>query len=120
MDYLITILISFIPAAIAGVVSYLVARKNAETQIALAKDQSRHEYETLIAKFKHDFETQELEHKNALELSKKESEAAVAAETTKGLIGVFGSIVNVALSSPEGQRFVADSLKKSQCKNETE
>lgn len=138
MEFLKTLLIACIPAFITGVITYLVAHKNASSQIKILKEQNEHDLEKLMKQHEIDIENLkeahklemeklEQEHKNKLELQKiefenkllqqeKEGQNAVAAETIKGM---FGSAVDAAVSTPEGKQMLSESLKNSQ-KNKNE
>lgn len=141
MEFLKTLLIACIPAFITGVITYLVAHKNASSQIRILKEQNEHDLEKLMKQHdidienlkeahKLEMEKLEQEHKNKLELQKiefenkllqqeKEGQNAVAAETIKGMFGMFGSAVDAAVSTPEGKQMLSESLKNSQ-KNKNE
>ena len=136
MEFLKTLLIACIPAFITGVISYLVAHKNASSQIKVLKEQNEHDLEKLMKQHeidienlkeahKLDMEKQEQEHKNKLELQKiefenkllqqeKEGQNTVAAEAVKGIFGIFGSAMDVAINTPEGRQILGESIKNSQ------
>ena len=142
MEFLKTLLIACIPAIITGFVSYFVARKNASAQIKVVEKQNKHDLEKLMKQHEididnlkeaHKFEMEKLEqeHKNKLELQKieyenkllqqeKEGQNAVATEAVKGLFGMFGSAMDAAMNTPEGQQMLNDSIKNSQKNKEEE
>ncbi len=132
-EFLQTLLIACIPALVTGIVTYLVAHKNALAQIKVVKEQNKHDLNKLMEqhkvdiealKEKHslDMEAKEQDHKNKLELQKidfenqllkqqKESENSMSAEAVKGIFGIFGNAMNTALDTPEAKQMLSDSLK---------
>lgn len=128
-----TLLIACIPSILTGIVTYLVAHKNASSQIKVLKEQNKHDLEKLLEqhkvdiealKEKHhlDMEAKEQEHKNKLELQKidfenqllkqqKESENLMSAEAVKGILGFLGNTMNTALNTPEAKQILGDSIK---------
>ena len=87
VEFLKTLAIACIPAIITGIVTYIVARKNAASQISIIKEQNKHDLEKLMEQHKVDIEhlkeahrldmeAKEQDHKNKLELQKKEFEKA--------------------------------------------
>ena len=144
MEFVKTLLIACIPAIataiITGVISYFVARKNASAQIKVVEEQNKHDLEKLMKQHEIDIENLkeahklemeklEQEHKNKIELQKieyeskllqqeKEGQNAMATEAVKGLFGMFGSAMDVALNTPEGKQMLSDSLKNSQKEKE--
>ena len=48
VEFIKTLLIACIPSVIAGVGTYLVAKKNASSQIKIVKEQNRHDLDKLI------------------------------------------------------------------------
>ena len=142
MEFLKTLLIACIPAIITGFVSYFVARKNASAQIKVVEKQNKHDLEKLMKQHEIDIENLkeahklemeklEQEHKNKLELQKieyenkllqqeKEGQNAMATETVKSFFGVFGSAMDAAMNTPEGQQMLNDSIKNSQKNKEEE
>ena len=48
VEFLKTLAIACIPAIITGIVTYIVARKNAASQISIIKEQNKHDLEKLI------------------------------------------------------------------------
>lgn len=47
VEFLKTLAIACIPAIITGIVTYIVARKNAASQISIIKEQNKHDLEML-------------------------------------------------------------------------
>lgn len=138
-EFLQTLLISCIPAVVTGIVTYLVAYKNAAAQIKIVKEQNKHDLNKLMEQHKVDIdslkekyrlETQEKdrEHTRKLELMQKEFELKLRqqeneAENTvkygalKDVIGgLMGGMVSSAMNSPEVQKQMsevfADAFKK--------
>ena len=127
VEFLKTLAIACIPAIITGIVTYIVARKNAASQISIIKEQNKHDLEKLMEQHKVDIEhlkeahrldmeAKEQDHKNKLELQQKEfensllkqqkdGENAMATETIKGVLGMFGSAVTTAMDTPEAKQF---------------
>lgn len=125
VEFLKTLAIACIPAIITGIVTYIVARKNAASQISIIKEQNKHDLEKLMEQHKVDIEhlkeahrldmeAKEQDHKNKLELQQKEfensllkqqkdGENAMATETIKGVLGMFGSAVTTAMDTPEAK-----------------
>lgn len=79
VEFLKTLAIACIPAIITGIVTYIVARKNAASQISIIKEQNKHDLEKLMEQHKVDIEhlkeahrldmeAKEQDHKNKLEL----------------------------------------------------
>ena len=48
-EFIQTLLISCIPAIVTGVVTYLVAHKNASAQIKVVKEQNKHDLEKPVS-----------------------------------------------------------------------
>ena len=135
IEFIKTLLIACIPSVIAGVCTYLVAKKNASSQIKIVKEQNKHDLAKLMEQHRVDIEhlkeahklemeSKEQEHKNKLELQQKDfensllkqqkdNENAITAETLKGVFGMFGNALNTAMDTPEGKRLLNDSLKSS-------
>ena len=134
-EFIKTMLIACIPSIFTGVITYLVAHKNASSQIKIVKEQNKHDLDKLMEQHKIDIEnlkeahkleiaSKEQDHKNKLELQQKEfensllkqqkdGENAMAAEALKGVFGMFGSALNTAMDTPEGKQLLNDSIKKS-------
>ena len=135
VEFLKTLAIACIPAIITGIVTYIVARKNAASQISIIKEQNKHDLEKLMEQHKVDIEhlkeahrldmeAKEQDHKNKLELQQKEfenslpkqqkdGENAMATETIKGVLGLVGSAVTTAMDTPEAKQLLSDSIKQS-------
>lgn len=116
VEFLKTLAIACIPAIITGIVTYIVARKNAASQISIIKEQNKHDLEKLMEQHKVDIEhlkeahrldmkAKEQDHKNKLELQQKEfensllkqqkdGENAMATETIKGVLAGNSSPVS--------------------------
>ena len=54
VEFLKTLAIACIPAIITGIVTYIVARKNAASQISIIKEQNKHDLEKLMEQHKVD------------------------------------------------------------------
>ena len=52
VEFLKTLAIACIPAIITGIVTYIVARKNAASQISIIKEQNKHDLEKLMEQHK--------------------------------------------------------------------
>lgn len=126
-----TFLIALIPAVISFAAAVIVERM----QIKSLEDQNKHDIDKLMKQheididnlkekhllemkvkekdYQHQLELKQKEYDNELLIRQKESENAQAIEGIKGVFGVMGS----ALNTPEGQRIIGESLKKSQNKN---
>lgn len=61
-DIISTLLVSCIPAAITGVVTYLTARRNAKTQIDSLQESNKHENEKLMRQHEVDIESLKEKH----------------------------------------------------------
>ena len=136
VEFIKTLLIACIPSVIAGVGTYLVAKKNASSQIKIVKEQNRHDLNKLMEQHKIDIEnlkeahklemeSKEQDHKNKLELQQKEfensllkqekeGENAMATEALKSVFGMFGSAFNTAMATQQGQQLLNDAIGKSQ------
>ena len=140
IEFVQTLLVACIPAAITGVIAYAVAHKNASSQIKVVKEQNKHDLERLMEQHKVDIdhlkeahklemESKEQDHKNKLELLQKEfensllkqqkdSENTLTAEAVKGVLGMFGSAINTAIDTPEARQLLSESIKKSREKSQ--
>lgn len=116
-EFVQTLLISCIPAIVTGVVTYLVAHKNASAQIRVVKEQNKHDLEKLMEQHKIDIdslgkqhqqelEKMELEHKHKLELISKENENSLSQNLMTGLVGEI-------MKMPEAKAEIAKSIRKS-------
>lgn len=103
-----TLFVSFIPAVLTSVISYLVASKKAKTEIQSLKESNKHEIEKLMKQHevdieslkekyqlesekseqehKHKIEIMEIEHRNALESNEKE-------QTNAAMFGVMSDVL---------------------------
>ena len=116
-EFLQTLLIACIPAVITGVVTYLVAHKNASSQIKVVKEQNKHDLERLMEQHKIDIdslgkqhqqelEKMELEHKHKLELISKENENNLSQNLMTGLVGEI-------MKMPETKAEIAKGIRQS-------
>lgn len=116
-EFVQTLLISCIPAIVTGVVTYLVAHKNASAQIRVVKEQNKHDLEKLMEQHKIDIdslgkqhqqelEKMELEHKHKLELISKENENSLSQNLMTGLVGEI-------MKMPEAKAEIAKGIRKS-------
>lgn len=103
-----TLFVSFIPAVLTSVISYLVANKKAKTEIQSLKESNKHEIEKLMKQHevdieslkekyqlesekseqehKHKIEIMEIEHRNTLESNEKEL-------TNAAMVGVMSDVL---------------------------
>lgn len=109
MESIMSVLLtSCIPALFSGVISYLIASKQAKAEIATLQESNKHEIEKLMKQHevdieslkekhqlelekseqdhKHKIEIMELEHKNALESNEKE-------QSNAAMFGVIGEVI---------------------------
>lgn len=116
-EFVQTLLISCIPAIVTGVVTYLVAHKNASAQIKVVKEQNKHDLEKLMEQHKIDIdslgkqhqqelEKMELEHKHKLELIAKENENNLSQNLMTGLVGEI-------MKMPEAKAEIAKGIRQS-------
>ena len=114
-EFFQTLLISCIPAVITGVVSYLVARKNASTQIKLLETQNKHDIDRLMEQHKVDIdslnqqhqlelEKLELEHKQKLEIVELESKNAMSQNLLNNVLGEAMKMPEVKAEFAKGIR----------------
>ena len=71
-DFLQTLLIACIPAVVTGIVSYLVAHKNASSQVKIVQEQNEHDIKKLMEQHKVDIDS--LKEKYRLEAEEKDRE----------------------------------------------
>lgn len=131
-EFIQTLLIAFIPAAVSFVATVVVAR----IQIKSLKEQNAHDIEKLMKQHEIDIENlkakhalemdakdkehqyqlelQQKDHDNAMLKLQKEGENLAAAEGIKGLLNMVGSIA----ATPEGQKMLSDSLNKAKEKKQ--
>lgn len=57
VEFIKTLLIACIPSVIAGVGTYLVAKKNASSQIKIVKEQNRHDLDKLMENYSDDIQS---------------------------------------------------------------
>ena len=117
VEFLKTLAIACIPAIITGIVTYIVARKNAASQISIIKEQNKHDLEKLMEQHKIDIdslgkqhqqelEKMELEHKHKLELIAKESENNLSQNLRTRLVGEI-------MKMPEAKAEIAKGIRQS-------
>lgn len=116
-EFVQTLLISCIPALVTGMVTYLVAHRNASAQIKVVKEQNKHDLEKLMEQHKIDIdslgkhhqqklEKMELEHKHKLELIAKENENNLSQNLMTGLVGEI-------MKMPEAKAEIAKGIRQS-------
>lgn len=116
-EFVQTLLISCIPALVTGIVTYLVAHRNASAQIKVVKEQNKHDLEKLMEQHKIDIdslgkqyqqklEKMELEHKHKLELIAKENENNLSQNLMTGLVGEI-------MKMPEAKAEIAKGIRQS-------
>ncbi len=116
-EFVKTLLIACIPAIITGIVSYLVANKNAVAQIKVVKEQNKHDLEKLMEQHKVDIdslekqhqqeiEKMELEHKHKLELMAAESENNFSQDLMNTFVGEI-------IKMPETKAEIAKGIRQS-------
>ena len=133
VEFIKTLLIACIPSVVAGIGTYLVAKKNASSQIKIVKEQNKHDLDKLMEQHKVDIdslkekyrleaEEKDREHARKLEIMEKEYEYKLKqqeseAENTakygamKDVFGsVMGGMVTSAISSPEVQKRMTDAF----------
>ena len=71
-EILNTLLVSCVPAIIAGIISYLTANKKAKAEIATLQESNKHEIEKLMKQ--HEVDIESLKEKHQLETEKCEQE----------------------------------------------
>lgn len=126
-EFLQTLLIACIPAVVTGIVTYLVAHKNASSQVKIIQEQNKHDIKKLMEQHKIDIaslkekyrletEEKDREHTRKLELmqteyelklKQQESEAENTAKygAMKDLFGgLMGGMVSSAINTPEVQQ----------------
>lgn len=116
-EFVQTLLISCIPALVTGIITYLVAHKNASAQIKVVKEQNKHDLEKLMEQHKIDIdslgkqhqqelEKMEIEHKHKLELIAKENENNLSQNLMTGLVGEI-------MKMPEAKAEIAKGIRQS-------
>lgn len=81
VNLLIQLLIAIVPAAISGVVSYLIATKNCKNEIDTLKTSNKHEIEKLMKR--HEIDIESLKEKHKLDMETKEKEHQLRIEEIK-------------------------------------
>lgn len=79
-EFLQTLLIAAVPSLVAGILSYLAARKNAKAQIDSIQEQNKADIEKIVKQHKLEMETLEKKHTQEIELLEKQYDK----ETKKG------------------------------------
>lgn len=133
VEFFKTLAIATIPAIITGVLSFLVAHRNAISQIKIVKENNKHEIDRLMEQHKIDIdslkekyrleaEEKEREHNRKLEVMQKEyeyklgqQESEVQNELTAGVMkeafsGLVGGMFASALNNSEVQKQMTDSI----------
>lgn len=116
-EFIQTLLISCIPALVTGIVTYLVAHRNASAQIKVVKEQNKHDLEKLMEQHKIDIdslgkqhqqelEKMKLEHKHKLELIAKENENNLSQNLMTGLVSEI-------MKMPEAKAEIAKGIRQS-------
>lgn len=114
-EFVQTLLIACIPAVITGIVTYLVAHKNATSQIKVLKEQNKHDLDRLMEQHKIDIdslerqhqqevEKMEIEHKHKLELIAKESENNLNQNLMTGFVKAITTMPEVKEEIAKGIR----------------
>ena len=116
-EFVQTLLISCIPALVTGIVTYLVAHKNASAQIKVVKEQNKHDLDKLMEQHKVDIdslnkkhqqelEKMEIEHNHKLELIEKENENKLSQN-------LFSGMMSEVMKMPEIKSEIAKGIKQS-------
>ena len=117
LEFIKTLAIACIPAIITGIVTYLVANKNAVSQIKVVKEQNKHDFEKLMEQHKIDIdslekkhqqeiEKMEIEHKHKLELLAAESENNLSQD-------LMSTVVGELFKMPEAKAEIVKGIKQS-------
>lgn len=115
-EIILTLLISAVPACIAGVASYLGSMKKASTSFKKIQEKNKHELEKLMEQHKIDLdslkethkldlEKMERQHQYELEMKDKEMMGGVAQE-------VLTSFITMALNQPDVQSEISTMIKE--------
>lgn len=133
MNFIQTLLISCIPAIITGAVTYLVAHKNASSQIKVVKEQNKHDLNKLMEQHKVDIdslkekyrleaEEKDREHVRKLELMQKEYEFKLKQQESEAentakygamkdiFSGLMGGVVSSAINTTEVQKQISEAF----------
>lgn len=116
-EFVQTLLISCIPALVTGIVTYLVAYKNATAQIKVVKEQNKHDIEKLMEQHKinidslgkqhqQEIEKMELEHKHKLELIAQENENNLSQN-------LITDLMSEIMKMPEAKAKIAKGMRQS-------
>ena len=73
-EFIQTLLIAAVPSFVAGILSYLAARKNAKVQIDSIQEQNKADIEKIVQEHKLELETLEKKHAQEIELLEKQYE----------------------------------------------
>ena len=135
IEFIQTLLVACIPAAITGVIAYAVAHKNASSQIKIVKEQNKNVLEKLMQqhavdidslkeKYRLEAEEKDREHTRKLEIMEKEyeyrlkqqeSEAENAAKYS-AIKDIFGGVICSMVNTPEMQQqmstMISDAFNK--------
>ena len=127
VEFIKTLLIACIPSVIAGVGTYLVARKNASSQIKIVKEQNKHDLDKLMEQHKVDIdrlesEVKDKEHARKLEIMEKEYEYKLRQQESEAensakygamkdvFGGLIGGMFTSAMNTPEVRKQMSDSF----------
>lgn len=133
VEFIKTLLIACIPSIIAGVGTYLVAKKNASSQIKIVKEQNKHDLDKLMEQHKVDIdslkekyrlesEEKDKDHSRKLEITEKEYEYKLRQQESKAensakygamkdvFGGLIGGMFTSAMNTPEVQKQMSDSF----------
>lgn len=138
-EFIKTLLISCIPATITGIISFFVAKSQANSEIKKLKMENAHDLECLMEQHKLDIEHIREQHKLELEIKEKEHQykleitqkvheneiirqekeqenTAKYAAMGNMMTGLFSSVLGSTLNSPEVQaemsKGIIEGLKK--------
>ena len=132
-EFVQTLLISCIPAIITGLVTYLVAHNKTKSQIKILKKENEHDLKKLMEQHKVDIDSLKEEYRLKMEMSEKEhqhkiellqtehnneiirKEKEAENDATYGMMkdvvgGLFGGLMNSAMSAPEVQKQIGDTI----------
>ena len=104
METYLPYIVSVICAAIAGITSYAVARKQTKADIQKLEKQYELDIEKEREKFAMEKEKMEIEHRHQLELLQKESENTLGASVTNTLISEAMKMPEVRQQFSQGLR----------------
>lgn len=131
IEFLQTLLIACIPAVITGLVTYVVARKKADSQIDIVKEQNQHDLEKLMEQHKVDIdslkekyrleaEEKDREHTRKLEIMEKEYEYKLRQQESEAensvkygaIKDVFGGLIGGMMKTPEVQKKMGEAFSE--------